>query len=207
MASRLADGEYRLQFGRSFARLRPTLRAAYQLDQRYGLEALALGIEQGNISIILDIIREGASESFQLSDLLDAIAYEPICDVLATVKGPLTEFVLALFGIDPDEEAGDHGPANSPVRKEPVRFVDVFERLFAIGTGWLGWSPRDTWNASPREIIAAFEGRQDMLRSIFGSTDAAEEERIGPVIHTEAEIAEGLAMARLMAASGQNRSR
>lgn len=41
-----------------------------------------------------------------------------------------------------------------------------------IGTGWLGWTERDTLDTSMPTIILAYEGRIDMLRAIFGGADA-----------------------------------
>lgn len=43
----------------------------------------------------------------------------------------------------------------------PLR--EYFQSLYRYATGWLGWSPADTWTASPTEIEAAFTAHIDRL--------------------------------------------
>jgi hypothetical protein len=38
-----------------------------------------------------------------------------------------------------------------------------------VGTGWLGWTEEETLNTSLSGILLAYEGRLDMLDSIFGT--------------------------------------
>lgn len=48
--------------------------------------------------------------------------------------------------------------------------------LFKTATGWLGWSPAEAL-ASPMPMIeAAYEGRVDMLKAIFGGSDKPKDE-------------------------------
>lgn len=43
--------------------------------------------------------------------------------------------------------------------------------LFKTATGWLGWTPAEAL-ASPMPMIeSAFEGRVDLLRTIFGGSE------------------------------------
>jgi len=43
--------------------------------------------------------------------------------------------------------------------------------LLRIGTGWLGWTERDTLDTTMDGIVVAYESRIDMLKAIFGSSD------------------------------------
>ncbi|TAI63451.1 hypothetical protein CWO89_24080 [Bradyrhizobium sp. Leo170] len=82
-------------------------------------------------------------------------------EVLAA-RGQLIEFILVLIGAQ-DKTGGD-----KPQAGKPISFDEYFTQLFQIGTGWLGWSPAETWNATPAEIINAKRGRNAMLEEIFG---------------------------------------
>lgn len=48
-----------------------------------------------------------------------------------------------------------------------------------FAAGWLGWTQETTLNTDVNFLLAAVEGRVDMLRSIFGSPEA-EKKSPGP---------------------------
>ena len=50
--------------------------------------------------------------------------------------------------------------------------ADFHAWLFEIGTGWLGWSEEQTLGARITSILAAYKGRLDLLRTIFGGKPA-----------------------------------
>ena len=50
--------------------------------------------------------------------------------------------------------------------------ADFHAWLFEIGTGWLGWSEEQTLGARITSILAAYKGRLDLLRTIFGGKSA-----------------------------------
>ncbi|WP_454917283.1 hypothetical protein [Xanthobacter sediminis] len=43
--------------------------------------------------------------------------------------------------------------------------------LFKTATGWLGWTPAEALAAPMPMIEAAFDGRVDLLRAIFGGAE------------------------------------
>ncbi|WP_426609488.1 phage tail assembly chaperone [Bradyrhizobium sp. McL0616] len=96
-------------------------------------------------------------------DLITATSADVPVASLHTIldaREQLLDFVLILSGVDTSDDKAQSGT--------PMRFEEFFTRLFKIGTGYLGWSPDDTWNATPAEILAAREGRMELLIQLFG---------------------------------------
>lgn len=62
---------------------------------------------------------------------------------------------------------------------------ELFEWLFKMGTGVLGWSPRDTLDADMTDIVLAYEARVgfigDLLKAVFGSGDGKSKPSAGKV--------------------------
>lgn len=148
--------------------LRPTLRAAFRLTSKHGdLATLYRGILADHVTIVSDVIREATGSPQAASDYLLQLESRSLGlrDHLAGVKSRLCEFIR-LYGTDPDDDD------DSSV--EHVEFEEFYARLFEIGTGWLGWSAHDTWEASPAEILAAQKGRAaligEVLKSVFGGS-------------------------------------
>jgi len=141
----------------------PTLRAAYRLERKYdGFDKLLHLVSRGNLSAIAVVIREGAGESAvtrYLDDALDDMPLHMGIERLALLVGA---FVLALAGADGESP-------RTPSAAESITFEEFHTKLFRIATGWLGWSAEDAWNATPAEIIEAYQGRTEMLAAIFGS--------------------------------------
>lgn len=146
--------------------LRPSLRHAIALERRPGSFKAALdAIEEGSLGIAAEIIRPhhpGVS--------LDAIFAH-----LDRLKPALFAYVAACAGID---ETAPERRAKAKTSGKPlpsVPFAEHLVGLYRIGTGWLGWTPDQTLDATPTEIRLAYEGRVEMLRAIFGGTDDAAE--------------------------------
>lgn len=135
-----------------------SLRAATTLERRYGFQSLLAAVADCNLTIICDVI-ECSSNCTDFLAQLDGV---PLIQVLPNLLEPLQQHVLKLAGVDPD---------NPPASGETMSFKDYFSRLYRIGTGWLGWSPDTTWNATAKEITEAYEGHIEMLRAIYGTKD------------------------------------
>lgn len=164
MTTRLALEEVVVMIGAEPIVLRPSLRAATRLAHRHsGFGGIAAGIRDGNVTIIAELIREGAIVGTDIPDLIKEISLRGLGANLVQLAEPLAQFVLALVGYDPD------GAPASTGRRVP--FAEYHRHLFKIATGALGWAPADAWNATPAEIIAAYEGRTDLLKAIFGSAE------------------------------------
>ncbi|UJW85759.1 phage tail assembly chaperone [Devosia sp. SL43] len=145
-----ADGIFVELAGEAFE-LRPSLRASMRLVRRHGLTSLLAAVQGFSITIILDVLKEAAIKP---SLLLAEIAALGLGTVRNRLTGPLAEFVLAVAGIDPDDATPSEPAPGKPV--DPER---AFAQLFGIATGALGWTPEAAWNATPAEIIAAYNGQ------------------------------------------------
>lgn len=147
---------YLVQIGEQTIALRPTLRAASYLHEKYdAFQSLAHDIGASHFSAALDLIEACA----------DTTPTATIGEILAA-RDQLIDFVLILAG------AGEKsGSSNAPKGGKPISFDEYHAKLFAIGTGWLGWTAADTWNSTPAEILAARDGWLDMQKALHGSRD------------------------------------
>jgi len=136
--------------------LRPSLRNALNLEQR-----------PGSFSGAVSKIMEGSLETASaiLKDNAPAISIDDIFDALPSLKEPMLQYVAACAGLDATERTSGGGKGNS------VPFKDYLESLYRIGTGWLGWPPGVTLDATPAEITEAYKGRIEFMRAIFGSSE------------------------------------
>jgi hypothetical protein len=146
-----------IQIGDKRLHARATLRAASSLHEAYGgFPVIMKGIIDGSFTITKDVLMQCASDR-----VFPALS---VAEILApSVRIQAFDLVCALAGIDPKAK---------PVKADGPRitFAEYHAKLFGIATGWLGWPPEAAWNATAAEILAAYEGRGDMLRAIFGST-------------------------------------
>lgn len=154
---KLAD-DITIRIGGEAIVLRPSLRFAIRLQHRPGSFAqFAREVTEGSLSAACEIIRDHYDHP-----MLETRVFDAGPDRLMI---PLMTYIMGLTGIDPDtpqEKAGDTGG---------VPFGDYLANLYRIGTGWLGWSPETTLDATPAEITEAYQGRMEMLKSIFGGED------------------------------------
>src|SRR5689334_10760141 len=147
--------------------LRATLRAATQLEARYGYANLLFAVGNGDLGIIADVIET----SSDCDDFLKSIEGVPLARFMPDLLPVLNQHILTLAGVDPNNTEPESGGG------EPMSFKDYHARLFRIGTGWLGWSPETTWNVTPKEILEAYSGHLEMLKAIYGSSDDQKEQR------------------------------
>lgn len=145
--------------------LRPSLRFAMRLERRPGSFAgLTREIMDGSLTTAVEIIRDHTD----MPDLADRIMETG----LARLTTPLLNYVMGVAGIDMDDApANDHG---RPGKQRPsIPFSEYLANLYRLGTGWMGWTPKETLDSTPAEILEAYKGRLELLRSIFGSKDDA----------------------------------
>jgi hypothetical protein len=163
----LADSEITITFGGERIVLRPSLRAAMRLVRQFdGFDNLLRGIAEQDTRAMSALIEECAEyPSNSLTDFLTYDTRKSLAHKLASLVEPLFQLVLALAGLDLDALDEDAAKTDDDV----VPYVEHFERLFGLATGWLGWSPEDAWDATPAEITAAYNARVDMLKAIFGA--------------------------------------
>ncbi|MEH2517547.1 hypothetical protein V1279_003120 [Bradyrhizobium sp. AZCC 1610] len=165
-----ADSE--LVIGHESIRLRPTLGAAFRLEQKYhGFHNLFNAVASGSVSALSDVIKEGCGQTSALTDYLDSSSeHDPLVISLDLIIPQVCTFLLALAG---DELViKDDSPTI-----EQITFLEYHTRLYRLATGWLGWSPEIAWAATPAEILEAQKGRVEMLKAVFGGKqeDGADE--------------------------------
>jgi hypothetical protein len=140
--------------------LRPSLRHALRLECRPGgFQRLLADLQDGSLIAYCEIIRphyDGPEMGFA----------SRVFEAMNDLQEPLSEYVVACLGIDPDAKPdSDQGDGKT------VPFNDHLVNLYKVGTGWLGWTPDDTLDATPTQIRLAYEGRIDLLKAIFGGSD------------------------------------
>lgn len=163
---RLANDIIAIPHGPAHAvRLRPSLRAAVRLHAKHDLRKLAEGIGDGHFGMIADMILEG-TDAETGAKVVNALS---VRDLVALAE-PLSDFAFALLGVDRKEAVTTSEPvAQTPDTSDWI--APHLERLFEIGTGWLGWSPTDTWAATPNEITIAQRGLIARLKAVNGVKD------------------------------------
>jgi len=148
--------------------LRPSLRAAFRLERRYGFDKIIQAIAGGNLAIMADVIRESSDQHSTLPDFLDCISSLPLSIAIERLTEPLSAHVLALAGVDGES-------SNAKPGAERIPFSEYFPKLFRLATGWLGWSPSEAWEATPAEIAEAYKGRLELLGAMFGGGKSTDE--------------------------------
>lgn len=165
---RLGAESISLEIGGEAFELRPSLRVCTSLTARHGILGLVRAVREFNLAIILEVLREAAIDPAFVWDQIAAIGLGRFRERIAE---PLSRFVLAVAGIDPDQ------PQPATTSSGGMSAQEAHACLFRIATGELGWPPAEAWNATPTEIIAARKGRTDLitdiLKAIFGSPEKA----------------------------------
>jgi hypothetical protein len=181
--------EITAQVGKCSVTLRPSLRACARLVHRYGDHgAILSALLAGNLSVCVDVIRECATDKIRTELILSEITDAGLATSLANLVEPLSSVILSMLGVDIDTSKEPEAKADTTAK--PFSMSDYYQHLYKLGTGWCGWSPAETWAATPREILTAYNGRLDMLQAIFGSSDKQDDPE-SPLHHTPEDIARG----------------
>jgi hypothetical protein len=151
----LLGNDTTLKLGGAVILLRPTLRCGLRLEAREGSFAkLIEDLQDGSLTAALFVLRGHHDHPFANVHIMDA-GLEHVC-------ASLIAFVLQCAGIDPD------GTAEGEADTASVSFSEHLTNLYRIGTGWLGWTPATTLDATPAEITEAYKGRIELLKAVFG---------------------------------------
>ncbi|MDW9447456.1 hypothetical protein GOA58_07100 [Sinorhizobium meliloti] len=144
--------------------LRPTLRAAVTLEARFGFPAMFWALEEGNITIISEIILvSNRSGNQNAAGLLSSLSASPLSTFIGPARMPLAELVSMLM------PARDPNTKHVPASGKPVAWAEYYADLYERATGWLGWTPAEAWAATPTEIERAYSGHIAKLKAIHGS--------------------------------------
>lgn len=186
MTFRLAYDEITLEHGGNTVRLRPSLRAASQLERLHdGFAGLFRRVAEFHVGTIRDIVLKAATDRREAMAFLRSIDDAPLHAYQQTAQAPVADLCLAFI------PAGDPDQPPSPNAK-PMPWPDVYRELFRTATGWLGWSPDHAWNATPSEINEAFAAHVVMLKAIHGGTDDKTQSKTIDPDQAARNIADGL---------------
>lgn len=169
MKPQLAYDAVALEYGGHTVFLRPSLRAVMHLEQLHGgFPELLRKLEEFDTFTVWHVITAGAGKT-ATDDLFAYAASQPLSGFVDAVQEALFEFfeALTLQSSDKDKQA--------PTNTKPLPWGDLFKQLYGYATGWLGWSPETTWNATPQEITEAFEAHMSKLMAIHGAHEEGED--------------------------------
>lgn len=170
MKPQLAFDAIALEYGGNTVFLRPSLRAAMHLERLHGgFPELLRKLEEFDTLTVWHVITAGAGKT-ATDALFGYVAAQPLSGFVNAAIAPLSEFVTALFPTGADDAE------TKSTSTDPLPWADLFKQLYGHATGWMGWPPVDAWNATPQEIIDAFEAHMSKLMAIHG----APEEEQGP---------------------------
>lgn len=174
-----------ISHGGNAVTLRPSLRAATILEERFGLSALYAALEDLNFTIISEIILVSESGGNQsAAAFLTAVQRRPLFPFFLAVRAPLFELVSMLTPAPEKRAQSLHSTAKQ------VTWAEVFAALYDRATGWLGWTPEQAWNATPTEIDRAYRAHLEKLKAIHGG--GSDEEKEPDPEQAERNVAAGL---------------
>lgn len=164
----LAPDPITIRIGREAVTLRPTLRAALRLHRKHGLPAVFCGVMEGHTAIIADILVEATGDQNLAHFLAKDIAGNGARRVLE-LRDTLAAYLEQLVASHEPAIAPAASKSTKPAKAATITREQHLVGLFEFATGSLGWTPDAAWQASPVEIQAARIGRDNLLKSIFGS--------------------------------------
>lgn len=164
MTLRLANDDIFITHGGDTVQLIPSLRAAYNLQVKHGLGKLMKGLDEGSITIFHDVLAESGNPQDAIG-ILDTMCMGGLSAAIFQLQGPIFQFLAVSFGIDPDAE---HLAEQNASAGQPFDLHHALVQLFEFGTGWMGWTPAQTWAATPAEIMAAKRGLEAKFRALNG---------------------------------------
>ncbi len=139
--------------------LRASLRAAVAIDNMPGgFPKVWEQIAQQSVTAIRAVILATATERQEAHTFLVAAARQPLSQSLPGAQAACLAVLACYF---PDTAEVAESRASTAAERTTLRAY--FQQLYGYATGWLGWTPAETWAASPVEIEAAFAAHTDRL--------------------------------------------
>lgn len=159
--------------------LRSSLRAAVAIENLPGGIAQAFErIARQSLSETRTVILATAADRQEAHRFLTDTADKPLASFLTDAQAACLAVLAALIqaGDDDAAEASSHGSTTG----KPMPLREYFKTLYQYATGWLGWSPADTWTASPAEIETAFLAHIDRLTKLTPGLASPEDAKVSP---------------------------
>lgn len=161
------ENDVNLTHGGNIVRLVPSFRAAVILEQRKGgFVALLQDLNGFKLQTIHAIILASATDADAANRLIQALGTLSLRRVREITLQPLVTLISRLLNNDSDATT-----AQSDSTSKPIAWADYHRDLFKLATGWLGWTPDQTYHATIPEISLALEGHIDLLKATHGAAD------------------------------------
>lgn len=178
-----AETEFTLSHGGNTVHLRASLRSALRLERLCGgFGPLITKLDQFDTATIRSMIITAATDYSAAQRFLASISTEPLQIYKQAVLGPLAS-LLGAFLPAPATDTTSAAP-----KGKTLSWADAFADLYRIGTGCLGWTPAETWHATPTEITEALAGFVAYQNAINGTAADKDTDT-----QTEAQRAENIA--------------
>jgi hypothetical protein len=138
--------------------LRASLRAAVAIDNMPGgFPATWKQIARQSLAAMRAVILAAAPDQRDAQRFLMRICDKPLVSFIPQAQAACLA-ILASYVSNTAEAAESRTPS-----AEALALRAYFHELYGYATGWLGWTPAETWAASPLEIEAAFTAHADRL--------------------------------------------
>lgn len=145
--------------------LRASLRAAVAIGSRpEGFAGLVDQVSRQSLTGIRAVVVATAPDRREANSFLAAIDGKPLAYFLVDAQAACLSVMTAIF--PESDDSADKVPSTGATSTMPLR--EYFQSLYRFATGWLGWTPSETWAASPAEIEAAFGAHTERLIAMNG---------------------------------------
>lgn len=173
MNKRRAYEEVTIAHGDHAVTLRPSLRAAAVLEDKFGFPIIERGLTELDFTIVSEIILAASLARQDAAAFLSSLPGRPLSPFFEAVIAPLSDLVR-MFVPAPVQ------PLNTAQRTtgKPVTWTDFYADQYKKATGWLGWTPETAWNATPTEIDRAYAAHMEKLKGIHGSGEDDKQQHI-----------------------------
>lgn len=115
------------------------------------------------------VIRATATNRLEAEQLLRHSSAKPLAQFLSEVQAACLALLASSLGVGQGE--ANHSSSS------PKPFAEHAADLYRIASGWLGWTPSETWNAGLDEIVAAYDGHVARLVAMTpGATETNNDE-------------------------------
>ncbi|GKX34645.1 MAG: hypothetical protein MnENMB40S_22630 [Rhizobiaceae bacterium MnEN-MB40S] len=186
--------------------LRPSLRAAYLLEEKHkSFGRLVEGVQTLNITVIEDILDVTSDHNPDARRLLIGKVTDNGVRDLQHLLLPLFDVIATCYGVDGDPK--DETPEQSAKKRErPGKSFSMrrmLDEAYTIATAWLGWSPNEALDSTPAQIAMSWEAYVKRHNAMTGQGDQnSNATEFDPRdLPTDEEVREGIA--RLRAMSGR----
>lgn len=193
---RLVSEDIVIDHGGNAVRLRPSLRAAYLLEAKHTFGHVVQGILDLNVAIMADIIAATSGDPGARRILVAKIDANGVRDLQHLVL-PFHELIADCYGVRSDQEHRSETRARQNKGK-PFDLKEALGEVYAVATGFLGWTPEAALNATPLQIVEASNFKQRMLS---GNKDADHDPRDDV---SEEEVQAGIAALKANAKRGKH---